>query len=1073
MLTSLRRIAFRGATSVGTWCSHPQRVAGMLLAPAVMVLWHAFLARLGASSATAACALVTLAAGFDLGCRLQRRISSTANNRQLAVAGSVMLAAWIACLPAILNVVVSTAAWWSMDSLSVSTGRVLFPMCAALMTLAVPAMLIGWLVQSSASAVRSTEPVAQSAIGSGVIFGGAISVLVLFPWLGVHTTASLCAAALAAWRIIALFEQRVSVEDSAAKKTAATDVGHVSSQTTPGTSLAARLLAGTAALAVGCGIAAIVRVVDQVMLAAAYVGEAEWLAVLGGGVLGLWWSARREASEWPRPVALLLAGGWAVVVLAAFPALIEVSLWMTRTISWPMVLVAGRALVGAALMLPMGAALGILFSARHANDRTALRIPATLVAAGMAFAQCLLIPDHGPVRAVLVSAVVAAALMWVVVLRARFTGGWSRAQWQMPAAVAAAVLIAALSPLTAHLYQPTLAARLLFNTNAILARKVGIERALVPHLDDARLVTAAEGDRGLTTLWISRGSQIQLRENGVPRGFASKLPALNPHPTGDLMLATIPLTLHAAPRRVMLLGAGTGLAVRTTQAFPVHAVTCVEPERRLFDILATHVWPQGDRSPTADDRMHFVSLETQLALAADPEQYDVIISNPRQSSMADAAGEYTREFYRAAAARLNDEGLFCQRFSTIDYGPQAFRSAARTLLTAFKDVAVFESSPGELLLFGTNSELGVVREGVVERLQSLHVRRALAEGGWDWAVPLTMVGWNHEALVELAATAGPNTAANGRFAFRLPQELMRWASKQQEIIADVGPKSTRLVAWKSIDGNDPEILTRLAENVGLRSVMTTYADQPQAYRKLLRDQLQKNKTSPIRQIAMLADEDNRKMHPVDQHRTEYLLALSKCVKQKDPNINDVIRLEEYGTPYDPLVSYFVHHEAAELHAQRSAPDRAAELEHNLHLAWFSDPRDQSIRPVVRSLELLNEGNVANLETAARWDQMNGLLQLLLVRWENRGQKPSGSTQVMLIDVEKSISAIEKSFEVMQTLAPEMQVSAADWQSRQTVLERGLVRPLRTYRSQLLPHLMTLERKSREAAEAMEEATKLE
>lgn len=1040
----------------------------MLLVPTVMVLWHAFLARLGASSAAVVCALVTIAAGFDLGGCLRRRASSAASAQLAPVVASVLLAAWIACFPAVLDGVVATASWFSIESLTSTTGRALFPLGAALAALAMPSILIGWLVQSSASAARTTASAATSALWSGVILGGAVSVLALFPWVGVHTTASLCAAALAAWRIVAWFEHRA--ERSTTTDVTTVDAGVVSETNFPAPSLFGNWIACAAALAVGCSMAAIVRVMDQLMLAAAYLGQAEWLAVIAGCLLGMRWSARRIASDGPRPTALLMAGSWAVVVLAAFPALIELSLWMTATLSWPVALVSARSLLAALLMLPMGVALGLLFSTRTSSDRVATPLPATLVAAGIAFAQCLLIPDHGPVRAVFAGSIVIAVLMGVVVLRARFTGGWSRAPWQMPAAVAAAVLVAALSPLTSRLYQPAVATRLLFNTNSILARKVGIERGLVPHLDDTRLITAVEGDRGLVTLWSSRGAQIQLRENGVPHGFASTLPAVNPHPTADLMLATMPLTLHQSPRRVMLLGTGTGLAVRMTQAFPVHEVMCVEPERRLIDILAAYAWPQGDRSPKVDSRMQFVSLETPLALAADPELYDVIISNPRQSSVADAAGEYTREFYRAAAARLNEDGLFCQRFSTIDYGPQAFRAAARTLLTAFKEVSIFESSPGELLLLGTNSELGVIREGVVERLQSSHVRQALAEGGWDWAVPLTMVGWDHAALTELAASSGPNTTTNGRFAFRLPQELMRWSSKLQEVIADIGPKSTRLAAWKVIDGNNPEILTRLAENVGLRSAMVTYSDQPQAYRKLLKDQLQKNKTSPIRQIAMLESEDSKKLHPVDQHRTEYLLALSKCVKQKDPDVNDVVRLEAYAAPYDPLISYFVHHEAAELHLVRSTPDRAAELEHRLHLAWFSDPRDQSIRPVVRSLELLNEGDIANLETATRWDQMNGLLQLLLVRWENRSQKPSGSTQVMLIDVEKSISAIERSFEVMKTLAPEMGIADADWQARQTVLERGLVRPLRTYRSQLLPHLMTLERKAKEAAEAMEEAT---
>ena len=42
---------------------------------------------------------------------------------------------------------------------------------------------------------------------------------------------------------------------------------------------------------------------------------------------------------------------------------------------------------------------------------------------------------------------------------------------------------------------------------------------------------------------------------------------------------------------------------------------------------------------------------------------------------------------------------------------------------------------------------------------------------------------------------------------------------------------------------------------------------------------------------------------------------------------------------------------------------------------------------------------------------------------------------------------------MDTLRADAGVSAADWQARREVLERLLVRPLRTYQSQLLPEYL--------------------
>ena len=84
--------------------------------------------------------------------------------------------------------------------------------------------------------------------------------------------------------------------------------------------------------------------------------------------------------------------------------------------------------------------------------------------------------------------------------------------------------------------------------------------------------------------------------------------------------------------------------------------------------------------------------------------------------------------------------------------------------------------------------------------------------------------------------------------------------------------------------------------------------------------------------------------------------------------------------------------------------------------------------------------------------MNALLQFLKLRWNNRGLGKPSSVRIVLNDLEKSIGAAQGAFTTMDTLRAEAGVSAADWQARREVLERLLVRPLRTYQSNRCPNI---------------------
>jgi hypothetical protein len=108
-----------------------------------------------------------------------------------------------------------------------------------------------------------------------------------------------------------------------------------------------------------------------------------------------------------------------------------------------------------------------------------------------------------------------------------------------------------------------------------------------------------------------------------------------------------------------------------------------------------------------------------------------------------------------------------------------------------------------------------------------------------------------------------------------------------------------------------------------------------------------------------------------------------------------------------------------------------------------------VRDVVDALDLLIR-EPAIVSTDQRWDYVNALLAFLEARWLNRGLGKPKSTQIVLNDLERSIDAVESSLGLMDRLRATVGVAESDWAARRSVLERGLVRPLRSYRSELIP-----------------------
>ena len=456
-----------------------------------------------------------------------------------------------------------------------------------------------------------------------------------------------------------------------------------------------------------------------------------------------------------------------------------------------------------------------------------------------------------------------------------------------------------------------------------------------------------------------------------------------------------------------------------------------------------------------------------LAMAADTnaeKMYDLIISNPVQSVVTQSQAEFTTEFYRNVSRHLNQDGIFCQRFQHIDFGAQPLRVMAQTFRTAFQQVLAIEIANGETLFMGTNSEQGFVRNKLIDRIQAPQVRRTLAQVGWDWSVLLNLAAYSDEALADMTADVktSVNNSANGNFAFTLPYEMMRWGMKQEEIRKMVSAeihnddpvkeyRSSRLLNWMDGEKNDPIVLRRLSEVTAQNKLMARYPDQYWKYRKPAKDQITENPRSLIRQVAAENLHKEDYIHDEDRRRMYYFKALSDAMEKASPTVDQIGRVTTFTSTYDPMISYFMHDEVAELYKKSDDAPDILEFSHRLHAINYGAANDRSIVSVVRALEMAASDASLFQEPGQQWDHLNGLLQALKYRWDNRSQARPVTSKQALHDIELSISGIERAFETMNEIQAQANVSEEDWQLRKRVLERTLVRPLETYHERVLPH----------------------
>lgn len=626
------------------------------------------------------------------------------------------------------------------------------------------------------------------------------------------------------------------------------------------------------------------------------------------------------------------------------------------------------------------------------------------------------------------------------------TRHWRRQRARMSFA-AVAVLLIGMTWWGAPRANPATSARLLFSTDVLQAVFQGERADVLPYLDEGRVVLQQQTGAGSLTVWKYRGVQYHVRTAGIPHSVVSYDPRIVPEYSAEILPALFGLALHRDPQRVCLLGSSSGVPVQTALAFPVREVVCLESSQARLTMLLQSVWGTMESSPLTDERFEYRHADPTIALRTDPDRYDVIVMTDGMSSTVGNANQWTAEFFELCRQRLTDEGLFCVRFRQIDYGAAPLQTVVRTLQSCFAQTAALEIAPGEIMLIGSNGAAPVADQQIVDRASRAHVQHVLSRVGWDWVKLLQLPYYTHEALQDLAGDGPINRVADGRFAYQVSHEMLRWGPKQLELEQALAPRRGNLLAFTNPGHHlAGEIANRINELRAQNLLLKHFPDEPWAYRKKLKEFLQ---TQPRTQVQQVAGGESAPRHPVDRQRIGYLRALSQATKSR--TAEDIRRLSAFEYPHDPLLTFFMHREIAELYERSPQRDPEVELSHRLHAIYFADPADTSVRDVAEAIQLLVDFPDVVPDGRSRLDHLNALFQTMKRRWDLRQQLTPESAEVTLNDISISLDAIRNGYVCIEQLASQGVASDEVWDPRREYLDRHLVRPLRTYRGRLLPH----------------------
>ncbi|MCP4136691.1 MAG: polyamine aminopropyltransferase [bacterium] len=151
------------------------------------------------------------------------------------------------------------------------------------------------------------------------------------------------------------------------------------------------------------------------------------------------------------------------------------------------------------------------------------------------------------------------------------------------------------------------------------------------------------------------------------------------------------MSLHRAPKKVLILGGGDGLAATQVFSYPgVSGITLVDIDSRITDLARSHkTFTKLNKNSLNDPRMDVVIGDAFNYVRHTKKQFDIIISDLPDPHSATLSRLYSKEFYMLLRKRLRPGGFFVSQSTSPFFAQRAYWSIGESLRAAGFRVASY------------------------------------------------------------------------------------------------------------------------------------------------------------------------------------------------------------------------------------------------------------------------------------------------------------------------------------------------------------------------------------------------
>lgn len=182
-----------------------------------------------------------------------------------------------------------------------------------------------------------------------------------------------------------------------------------------------------------------------------------------------------------------------------------------------------------------------------------------------------------------------------------------------------------------------------------------------------------------------------------------------------VMSGLLPAALHPAPRKVLLIGHGTGTTAGwLAEVEGIEKVDVIEIEPAILEVA------EACRAVNFDvpdnPKVNVIIGDGREHLLTSSERYDIIFSEPSNPYRAGISSLFSQNFYAGVQDRLEEGGIFVQWFQGYHVDPGLVRTAYATIASVFPVVETWTVHYFDMAFTASKSAIDHNRERLEQRL---------------------------------------------------------------------------------------------------------------------------------------------------------------------------------------------------------------------------------------------------------------------------------------------------------------------------------------------------------------------